>query len=305
MTTRGIVAQTRVASLPTELEDVVDFLPHGVFIHEYMPSRISSEKHLMVKANEKNYIIADKGGGQLWAYELGDMPGRQNGVRVYFDDANNKIHFNRALPEGKGLDYEVLDGKYFINLYGKNCEFIYKPDVKLPYVVLERSNGETTLTPVYQDVISKVWHVAINGGHPVFDANHLERITRLSVPYSKNFYYHAKDNLNPTVFGDAKIYDVSNIADVTDYPLYQVIEMKGALMPVRVVSTSRHGVRYEVYDLNNQPKKGLWLNGMAYVECLKSRHLPLSPTTCGMLSAKKPMRLMSMSASSRIRINAV
>lgn len=256
LTNRGVLGELGIGQLPTELQEVEPYIPEGVFIQEIMPQGINTEKYLLVNHENKEYFIHDKGENQLWATELSHSSSQSCSQRVYFDEAKNKIHFDSAMTTGKGLDYEVIDGRSFINIYGRNYKFIYKPDVQLPYVVLDKASGETLVIPVYQEKISKKWHMAVHNGYHVFDEGKIALVTRLRVPYSKNFEYKGIDNINPLQYGEGKIYDVHNVAQRAHFGLYHVVEINGELLPVRVTLGKDRG-GYEVYDLYNQHDAGM------------------------------------------------
>lgn len=241
---------------PGELKNARPFKPDGVFVHENVANKISTVKYMTVNHHGTEYHIREKSPGEFWTFHPLAVKPDLVEQRVYFDAANKKVHFNRDLPEGHGLDLDISEGKNFIRLDGDYYEVTWNWETKRPEIVLSDIKNESPNVAVYMEPISKTWHLSTHNNHPVFNNKQMELIQQIKVKKEEGFNYIAKENNNKKYYGDGKIYVQQKVNDDSNYPWGRHIELNGELVPVREVITPKHGVHYEVYDLKTPDKQG-------------------------------------------------
>lgn len=255
LTNRHAFNSFRVKPRPGELKNVRSFVPDGIFVHENTATRLNTVNYMTVSHQGIEYRIKEKSPGEYWTFHPYAVKPELVEKRVYFDAVNNKIHFNSEMPKGQGLDYNIIEGKKFISLYGENHEVTWNWDNNRPEVVLHKKNSETLNVPVYMDPLSKTWHLSAHNGHPAFSKKQTDFINKVKTNEESDFHYVPRKNNNHNYYGSGNIYVQEKMGDASHYPLGRHIEMNGELVPVKEIVTPGHGVHYEVFDLNNPSGK--------------------------------------------------
>lgn len=236
-----------VSPKPGELKNVRSFVADGVFVHQNVANGKSTVKYMTVDHHGTEYYIREKEPGEYWTFHPFAVKPELVEKRVFFDAAKNKIHFNSEMPPGEGLDYNIAEGKSFINIHGENYEMTWNWNTKQPEIVLPMRNDEVLNVPVYMEPLSKTWHLKTHNGKRVF-SEHQERIIRkISEKKDDKFSYISEGNNNPKYYGTGKIYHKEKTGDLSKYKDGDYIEMKGELVRVETKVIPEYGVRYFVY----------------------------------------------------------
>ncbi|RJL46790.1 hypothetical protein [Pectobacterium carotovorum] len=241
---------------PSELKNVRPFVPDGLFVHENAANNLNTVKYMTINHQGKEYIIREKLPGEYWAFHPHAVKPDLIEKKIYFDAINNKIHFNSDIPDGQGLDYNIIEGKKFIQLNDENHEITWNWSNNNLEVALYKKNGETLNVPVYMEPLSKKWHLSTHNTHPAFRRKQGKIIERIRITKNDNYNYFTEKNNNPKYYGTGVIYRDQIHGDNTNYSQGKYIEMKGELVPVRSRITPEHGVSYEIYNSNFPLKKG-------------------------------------------------
>lgn len=256
ITNRRAFIDFPVSSKPSELRNIRGFQPDGIFVHEYTEAKLSTVKYMQVNHKGFDYLIREKNPGEYWTFHPHSAKAELVEKRVYFDSKNNKIHFDREMPEGHGMDYDVVDGKRFVEVNGENYEVTWNWERQKPEFALNRDGGEVDYIPAYMEPLSKTWHLSTHNGHPAFRDKQEELIGRISVEKDGDYSYIPMENLNQQYYGTGKIYRAEKTGDYSHYTYGRYIEMNGNLVPVRDVKHKVRGVLYEVYDATLPNRKG-------------------------------------------------
>ncbi|WP_261641836.1 hypothetical protein [Erwinia mallotivora] len=276
MTNRRAFHDLPVNVKPGELKNVKTFVPDGLFVHENAANQINSVKYMTVNHLGTEYRIIEKKPGEYWTFHPDAVKPELVEKKVYFDAVNDKIHFNSEMPEGQGMDYNIVEGKKFISLHGENHEITWNWDKKRPEVVLQKTNGETLNVPAYMEPLSKVWHMNVHNNKPVFRPGEEKVINEISVIKNNEHNYFPEKNNNQKYYGTGEIYRAEKPGDASHYTQGKYLEMAGKLVPVREKVTPGHGVHYEIYDIKNPEKKGFsveWDGGRWIFERATSVHV--------------------------------
>lgn len=132
-----------------EYQNIRTFQPDGVFFHENVASGINTVNYFKVRNAGKDYLIKEKTPGELYAYHIDDSSRIIEEIKVYFHKGTGKIHFNREMPESTGLDYDIINGKSFIEIKGNYYEFSVKKDWGGKEISFETAEGVKNHIPVY------------------------------------------------------------------------------------------------------------------------------------------------------------
>lgn len=256
-----------------EFKNAGKFVPEGTFIHENSANQINTVKYVTINHQGTSYYIKEKNPGEFWTFHHAAVKPELVEKRVYFDAVNDQIHFDSEMPAGQGLDYDIVDGKKFVSIYGENHEITWNWDKKKPEVVLNKKNGETVSIPAYMDPLSKRWHLSIHNDRAVFSDTQQSIINEISIKKNSNHNYIPENNNNPQLYGTGKTYRATQKEDSSQYILGRYVEMGGELLPTKQRVTPEHGVHYEVYDPKNP-------NGKSWpIEWDGTRWLFESPTS--------------------------
>lgn len=249
---------------PSEMTHVNAFQPDGFFVHENIVNKLNTVKKMTFQYLGEQYFIKEKAPAEFWASRKISKSSDIIEKRVYFDEVHNKIHFSPDMPAGQGIDYDIIDGKHFINIHGSDHEIIWSGEKKTFEIIVNKKNGETMKIPVYMEPLSKSWHMKVLNDQLVFSEEHEKIISMIKVKMEKDFFYTSTGNKNPDFYGEGRIYDKGKIGDARHHAWGQYIEINGELVAVREQANQLKDVRYEVYNRKSPDNAGYpvyWYNG--------------------------------------------
>ena len=252
----------KMAVKPLELSQVIPFNSNAAYFARNKDTAIQRE--LILTATHSG--SAGKEGEKIWLKPRGQSefntfhpdgsiqtaPPKQ----VFFDDQRK---FWRYVDEDtvSPLHLELSEGENLITLYGDQYPLHVSEDMRY-HIMVTRPNGMTESLPVFRDPFSKTWHLTTLNFHPLFTPTQGNLIKRLKVMPNMESRYSATPNRYAHAYGDGRIFEVRNRQDdvATTAPLYQVVEMNGDLVPVRMAMTEKHGMHYDIYDIHHPLRKG-------------------------------------------------
>ena len=222
------------------------------------------ERELLVTAsrndaagNQVESVLLKKGGDAVFeTYQSRPVNAKKMGKQVLFDD---QIKIWRYADESANnpLKLEVREGNDLIAINGEKYVLHVTEDMQHE-IVLMRANGIKEFVPVFFNPLSKTWHLATQNRHPSFTPQQKMLIESLQVKPDSRYHYLAIDNPHPEFYGAGKIFEVRNRGDdiASTAPHYLVVEMNGALVPVRAIPLEKHGIRFDAYDMKFPEKNG-------------------------------------------------
>jgi hypothetical protein len=272
LTNRGLMNQR----VPAKLSEAKGFKPDGLFVQEHLPTGIHTEKYMAVQRNGQEIRIREKSPGEFVTCHPHAMHGERLEQRVFFDQKKQRIFFERQLPEDSGYDFDIVDGRKYIQLHGKNHELVYNWNARRSEIKIETASKSEVL-PVYMEKLSHAWHLSERGGRPVFAAGQVKWIDRIKLKKTPQYVYRATENLNVKTYGHGKIYEARLAGKfISESPALHAVEMHGELVPVRLKVTPGHGIRYETYNTALPEKAGRpveWDGERWIFESATSRHV--------------------------------
>ncbi|WP_429499008.1 hypothetical protein ACQUFY_07390 [Robbsia andropogonis] len=190
-----------------------------------------------------------------------------------------------------GLDVDIKEGRRQIALYGDyydlqlNAENIFE-------AVVKKEGGGREYIPVYQEPLSRTWHMAVHDGVQVFGAEDRAFINRISVDLDPALTYIPGPTNNPKAYGAGIVFQTEVRGDATHYTHSWVLEMGGRLVPVRTCTTPGRGMHFEVYDTHTPALAGrpVAFDGMRW-HFEPSTSPTVSPAVVRALATKKSTRL--------------
>ncbi|WP_157685255.1 serine/threonine protein kinase [Robbsia andropogonis] len=190
-----------------------------------------------------------------------------------------------------GLNVDIKEGRRQIALYGDyydlqlNAENIFE-------VVVKKEGGVREYVPVYQEPLSRTWHMAVHDGVQVFGAKDRAFINRISVDLDPALTYIPGPTNNPKAYGAGIVFQTEIRGDETHYTHSRVLEMGGRLVPVRTCTTPGHGMHFEAYDTRTPALAGrpVAFDGMRW-HFEPSTSPTVSPAVARALATKKSTRL--------------
>jgi len=174
-----------------------------------------------------------------------------NHRRIIHDQEREILRFSEG-ADVSALNIQIQEGDAFITLYGDKYPISHDANGRLQILVKYKS-GEHGYIGVYQEIFSRTWQLETKNSPPVYSRSQRALIQRLKLPLNKNYRYSIVSDRYPRAGPSKHIIEVRNLQDdvLTTAPLYMAIEMYGELVPLRVVMTGKHGLRYQIYDIHH------------------------------------------------------
>jgi hypothetical protein len=146
------------------------------------------------------------------------------------------------------------------------------------YEILGRKANREQWLAVYQEPLSKTWHLTTENHYPVATDAQLRMLENSKINAPDAFQYRQTDNQNPKVYGNGKLFEVRNKHDdaATTTPLFLVAELHGMIVPVRPSIHRKSGIHYEIYTPDNLPQRGhsiRWDGERWHISAITSRHV--------------------------------
>jgi len=253
MTDRRAWTQTLSADLS---KATASFKPRGLFVQEHVPSGVHTEKYMTIQRDGEEIMIRQKAPDEYVTYHPHASHPDRLEQRVFFDQKTQRIFFDRHFPEGQGYDYEIIDGRKYIEVQRQNHELVYNWKTRRPEIKIEIED-KTEILPVYMEKISHLWHLGVQDGKPVFTPRQVSIIQRIKIKDDATYFFHPVDNLNPDKYGNGKIYEIRKKNEPLSNPTKdKAVEMNGSLVPVREIVVKEHGVRYEIFRQSTPRRRG-------------------------------------------------
>jgi hypothetical protein len=146
-----------------------------------------------------------------------------------------------------GLNVDIKEGRRQIALYGDHYDLQLNAE-NIFEVVVKKEGGVREYVPVYQEPLSRTWHMAVRDGVQVFGTEDRAFVDRISVDLDPALTYIPGPTNNPKAYGTGIVFQTEVRGDETHYTHSRVLEMGGRLVPVRTCTTPGHGMHFEVYD---------------------------------------------------------
>lgn len=265
---------------PAELKKM---LPEDNIAAYYMRdphSRIRTEIILEIEGDKK---MKSEGGkvylkptgihNEYITYHQSGSDIRHTQKKVIFNPEEPSWYFKKDLSKNK-LEVKVKEGKKQLNLYGDYYDIFEAADNNLVIGFINEI-GIREYLPIYREPVSGEWFLDKLYGHAAFTHDQEEVINNSKVDIDKKATYRIFGNNNPHLYGDAKLYEQVN----TLSRKLNIIEIKGALVPVRAVKHDGQGVLYEIYNAEKIEEKGYpveWSGGRWIFEEQHSIHISQS-----------------------------
>lgn len=278
-------ARRTTISMPTELQNIRGLMQeHTTYFSHDKHRNIRTNLSLLVKnknpkKSQSELALKAKEGNEFETYypDPSDPSGQKK--RVIFDEKNNIWHFD-DMTDKASLNIRIKHGETFIALHGKHFPIREESDGK-HYIITQNLRGVKKNLPVYTEPLSKTWHLETENGHPVFTVSQKGVIEQIRIEIQEHFQYAEINNLHPQLYGTGKLYEVRNLQDdiLATPPLYTVIEMNGALVPIKSLTNKNAGAHYYAYDINAPSRLELrveWTGNRWILEKSTSPHVSLA-----------------------------
>ncbi|WP_407973235.1 hypothetical protein ACJ51O_35815 (plasmid) [Burkholderia pyrrocinia] len=245
----------------SELSSGLEFTPAATFVLHDANTGIRREVLLSIKFENSDIELKYLGNGEFETVQIkGGAEFR--GYRISVDETAGTWHFNGS-PGSSQWDSTALrvtldQGRSYVMIQGKPFELRLDERRRQYEIVIGSADGEyTTLLPVYQEPLTKTWHLYEYNDAPVFSRDHLELLRELSVPPEKEKAY-----FEVNYSGAGMIFKVRESTDDSAY--YEVVEMGGRLIRVTECVGQDVGAKYSTYDQRHPDDAGIpivWREG--------------------------------------------
>lgn len=199
----------------------------------------------------------------------------EQGFPVNYDKNAHVWHRTQG-DVNETLTVSIEQGGRYISLYGDIYPLHQDPDGQSAIITHPLNGGEKRI-PVYQNPLSNTWHLDVINGQPVFSGEQKNLLRQWAIPPSSRYAYHAVANRIPQRYGQGIVFDVKHYGDRRKAPpRYQVVEIGGMLLPVRMGVMHGHDVGYSIFDLTQPSQSGprlAWYGGIWRLDPWTSPHV--------------------------------
>ncbi|EDT03018.1 hypothetical protein BamIOP4010DRAFT_3466 [Burkholderia ambifaria IOP40-10] len=245
----------------SELSSGGAFTPAATFILRDTDTGIHREMLLSIKLEGSDILLRHLGDGEFETIQTKEGT-EFRGYRISVNESTGAWHFNGS-PGSSQLDSTALrakidQGRSYVMIQGKPFEIRSDEHRRQYEIVVESAGGGyATLLPVYQEPLTRTWHLYEHNGLPVFSPDHLELLRELSVPPEKEKAYFLVN-----YSGVGRIFKVGTSRNNFAYD--QVVEMGGRLIRVKACEIQGADAKYCAYDKRQPDGAGLpivWREG--------------------------------------------
>jgi hypothetical protein len=263
-----------------ELENAQHYQGQASYFLNNQQDNIRSE--LILTATPTNLPAAQRKSVELKPVENDEfeiIPARGNGAeaqkeRLHYDKKSNSWRY-KDRRDSPSFSLQVIEGKNLVTV--SNIDYPVRKNDRQQYEILIRKDKHEQWLPVYQEALSKTWHLTTKNHYPVTTEAQLRMLKNNQLNMPEAFQYRQTDNRNPEVYGDGKLFEVRNKHDdaATTPPLFLVAELHGMIMPVRTNKHKNEKKHYEIYTpedigLHGYPIR--WDGERWHIPSLTSRH---------------------------------